>query len=121
MWSTSNISSAMSIITGRILLVFVTAQCLACKVPVHMAQSSHNLVYSQEYPLCSRERLVEDVFQIRFGAVSYANVVEKAFAHGSIHFHVMPVPGDLSSFTIEGRGRHRLFGQLRSGDAFVYL
>jgi hypothetical protein len=108
-------------------LAAIALTALGCNIPVHVTQSSHVLIYNQRFAICNnqsrlRKHLIDDVLGLLPEYAPPEKDIEKIIILGSVYFRVVSVPGDPSSFTIEGHGWHRMYyGMTDDKDAREYL
>lgn len=108
-------------------LVAIALTIPGCRIPVHLTQSSHVLVYSQRFVLCAnqvalRNHLIKDVLGLLPEAAPDAKAIEKIVVGGSVYLRAVSVAGDPSAITIEGHGWHHMYyGNIDDEDANRYL
>lgn len=107
-----------------LMAVLGSAHASGCSFPVHFTQSPHILVYSQQYTLCSdsddiRKQLINSVFGTNPRYAPRRKDIEHYLIRGSMSYDVESIPGDISSFVIEGHGWHVVYYG-RTGDDDTY-
>lgn len=95
-------------------MLLVAVHAAACRFPVSFTQTTQLLAYSQEFTFCSNHRalrddLIQRGFRIKLKYAPGPKEKERVRIQGSVQLHLSAVPGDLSSFTIEGQGWHRMY------------